>query len=218
MTTISTVGYGSEVYGEVGKICMVMFISVVIVYVPEECSRLMDLVNSKSVYARRSYKTINQIEHIVLIGTVSQTSLMNFLEEYFHEDHGEYPRHCVLMMPTRPDQATEIILMRPNFATTLFYIEGSSLDPIDLGRCFVERANAVIILSDKFSFDAEHEDTHTILEAMIIKDYIQKKEISKFEQCNTFVCMQLLRPESIIHYELSLNKEEIKNDQIICIE
>jgi hypothetical protein len=30
--------------------------------------------------------------------------------------------------------------------------------------------------------------------------------------------MQLLRPESIIHYELSLNKEEIKNDQIICIE
>ena len=30
----------------------------------------------------------------------------------------------------------------------------------------------MIILSDKFSFDAEHEDTHTILEAMIIKDYI----------------------------------------------
>ena len=30
--------------------------------------------------------------------------------------------------------------------------------------------------------------------------------------------MQLLKPESITHYELSLNKEDIKNDQIVCIE
>jgi hypothetical protein len=30
--------------------------------------------------------------------------------------------------------------------------------------------------------------------------------------------MQLLKPESITHYELSLSKDEIKNDQIICIE
>jgi len=63
------------------------------------------------------------------------------------------------------------------------------LDCIDLNRCLVEKANAVVILSDKFSLDAEHEDTHTILEAMIIKDYIQKKEISKLEQFSTFVCM-----------------------------
>ena len=154
----------------------------------------------------------------MLIGTVSQTSLKNFLEEYFHPDHGDHPRHCVLMMAARPDPATEIILMKPNFVTTLFYIEGNSLDHTDLGRCLVERADAVIILSDKFSFDAEHEDTHTILEAMIIKDYIQKKEITRNEDFDTFVCMQLLRPESIIHYELSLSKEEIKKDQIICIE
>lgn len=30
--------------------------------------------------------------------------------------------------------------------------------------------------------------------------------------------MQLLKPESFTHYELSLNKEDIKNDQIVCIE
>ena len=172
MTTISTVGYGSKLESEIGKISIVIFISIMIIIIPEQCSRLMDLVNSKSVYARRAYKAINQIEHIVLIGTVSQTSLLNFLDEYFHEDHGEYPRHCVLMMPSRPDPATELILIKPSYSTILFYIEGNSLDHVDLSRCLVERANAVIILSDKFSFDAEHEDTHTILEAMIIKDYI----------------------------------------------
>jgi len=59
MTTISTVGYGSTLNSEIGKISIIFFIAVVIVVVPEECSRLMDLVNSKSVYARRSYKYIN---------------------------------------------------------------------------------------------------------------------------------------------------------------
>ena len=38
------------------------------------------------------------------------------------------------------------------------------------------------------------------------------------EQIETNLCMQLLRHESITHYELSLSKEETKNDQIVCIE
>jgi len=32
------------------------------------------------------------------------------------------------------------------------------------------------------------------------------------------VCMQLLRHQSITHYDLSLSYEETKNDQIVCIE
>ena len=38
------------------------------------------------------------------------------------------------------------------------------------------------------------------------------------EPINTRVCMQLLRPDSITHYELSLSPEEIQTDQIVCIE
>jgi len=63
-------------------------------------------------------------------------------------------------------------MMKPRYMTTLFYIEGSTLDQKALKRCKIEKSQAVIILSDKFSFDAEHEDTHTILEAMIIKNYL----------------------------------------------
>jgi hypothetical protein len=32
------------------------------------------------------------------------------------------------------------------------------------------------------------------------------------------MCMQLLRPDSYTHYELSLSHEEIKTDRVICIE
>ena len=70
-----------------GRISIIFFISAVIVIVPDQCSRLVHLINSKSVYARRKYKKIDKVPFIVLIGTVSPTSLTNFLEEYFHADH-----------------------------------------------------------------------------------------------------------------------------------
>jgi len=53
---------------------------------------------------------------------------------------------------------------------------------------------------------------------MVIKSYLNSKMEEKNAAISTQVCMQLLKPESIAHYELSLNKEDIKNDQIVCIE
>ena len=222
MTTASTIGYGSSITSDAGRIPLMLFIPFVFVYVPNSCGRLLDLINSKSVYARASYKTAKGIDFIILIGSVKQTSLVNFLEEFFHEDHGDlHNRHCVLMQPVRPTSDTELIMQK--YSATMRYIEGSSLSESDLKRCHVYKAEAVIILSDKFSFDAEIEDTETILQAMFIKNFLSQlkksqdpyfKEIS-FE---TRVCMQLLRPESITNYELSLNAEERLNDQIVCIE
>ena len=150
-------GFGSSFGSVEGRIFIVIFFGALVVVIPELSSRLIDLLNSKSKYARIDYANYNSvnIEHIVLIGTVPQTSLKNFLEEYFHADHGDRTRHCVLMMPTRPDTNTELILMKPQFISTLYYIEGNTLDKKDLKRCLVEKARAMIILSDKFSFDAE---------------------------------------------------------------
>lgn len=73
----------------------------------------------------------------------------------------------------------ELMMMRPEYMSALHYIEGSTLDQKALKRCKLEKARAVIILSDKFSYDAEHEDTQTILGAMIVKGYLgqQKKKI-----------------------------------------
>ena len=65
------------------------------------------------------------------------------------------------MQPVRPTSDTELIMQK--YSATMRYIEGSSLSESDLKRCHVYKAEAVIILSDKFSFDAEIEDTETIL-------------------------------------------------------
>lgn len=69
------------------------------------------IVSSKSIYARRRYKSIDKVPHIVILGSVSHIALFNFLEEYLHEDHGDFNRHCVLMQPCRPDPNIELALM-----------------------------------------------------------------------------------------------------------
>ena len=46
---------------------------------------------------------------------------------------------------------------------------------------------------------------------------MHQKELIE-DECNTRMCMQLLRPDSYTHYELSLTPEEIKTDRVICIE
>ena len=84
VTTLSLVGYGSSIQSPTGKISIIFFIALVIVIVPDQCSRLVHLINSKSVYAMKDYKKIDKVPFIILIGSVSPTSLTNFLDEYFH--------------------------------------------------------------------------------------------------------------------------------------
>jgi hypothetical protein len=79
------------------------------------------------------------------------------------------------MMPQRPDPATELMMMKPEYINCFFYIEGSTLDNMALTRAKLEKSAAVIILSNKFTYDAENEDTKTILEAMIIKKYVNSE-------------------------------------------
>jgi hypothetical protein len=78
----------------------------------------------------------------------------------------------------------------------------------------VEKAEAVIILTDKFSQDAGKQDIETILHAMFIKKYLVKYQNNEHQ---TMLCMQLLRYVGITHYEISCT-EETKDDQIVCIE
>lgn len=49
---------------------------------------------------------------------------------------------------------------------------------------------------------------------MVIKNYLKAKRAIQ----DTTICMQLLKQESITHYQLSLNVDDIANDQIVCIE
>lgn len=183
LTTLSMVGYGSSLKAIQSKLLIVLMISAINLVLPQQVSRFSTLINSKSKYAKLEYSKLKDVPHVILIGSVTLSSLNNFLEEFLHEDHESGVRHCILLMPHRPDPATELLMMRPKYINSLFYIEGSTLDNLALSRAKLEKSAAVIILSNKFTYDAENEDTKTILEAMIIKKYVNsaKKKTQEYE-------------------------------------
>jgi hypothetical protein len=129
MTTIAVIGYLSPVKSEAGKVSMIVVMAIVVVVIPNQSSKLVSLISSKSIYARRKYKSIDKVPHIVILGSVSSISLFNFLKEYLHEDHGDFNRHCVLMQPRRPEPSIELALMQPQYASCVYYLEGNPLDP-----------------------------------------------------------------------------------------
>lgn len=75
MTTVSTVGYGSDISSTLGKFTIIMVIINVVGNLQGWISRLIELANSKSRYARMPYIQIKDVPHIVLIGSVNMKSL-----------------------------------------------------------------------------------------------------------------------------------------------
>ena len=102
-------------------------------------------MSSKSFYARRNYKGVKSIPHIIVTGLVSATAAEDFFNELFHEDHGQQAKHAILLISHPPDPQLETLLKNPN----LIYIEGDSLNEKDLKRCQIEKAKTVVILCNK---------------------------------------------------------------------
>ena len=104
-------------------------------------------------------------------------------------------------------------LNAPEYIKDVIYLEGNPTSTQALERACIRQAESVVILNDKLSFDATYSDTNIILQAMIIRNYLQQKPKAEVK-----ICMQLLKPESITHYKLSLDSDLIKDDQIVCVE
>jgi hypothetical protein len=61
MTTISTVGFQNNFSSPESRILIIVLIFFAIIFVPSKSSKLINLLSSKSYYARRSYKAVNAI-------------------------------------------------------------------------------------------------------------------------------------------------------------
>lgn len=151
------------------------------------------------------------------------------MQEYFHPDHGESERHALVLLPQTPDINMKYLLQE--YHNKLFYFEGDPLKEVDLKRCQFSHASTIILLCNKQTDDSIAEDSKTILQAMAIRKQFNlegnilnktnKKAVVNNNDNNnskdTKMLIQLLRPESELHFNLSISRN--KNlDQILCID
>jgi hypothetical protein len=222
MTTISTLGYYSNIGSVAGRILIIGLIIVSIIQIPAKSSELMTLLASKSIYSRTTYKKLDKVNFILITGNISFGSMLDLLQEYFHPDHGENERHALILMPQRPDPNMKSLLQE--YQNKLYYFEGDPLKESDLKRCQFKDASTILILCNKQTDDSNAEDSKTILQAMAIRKYLMQDEdgakVTKLGGKNgtdTKMLIQLLRPESELHFALSISKKN-NCDQILCID
>jgi hypothetical protein len=151
--------------------------------------------------------------------------MLDLLQEYFHPDHGENERHALILMPQRPDPNMKSMLQE--YQNKLYYFEGDPLKESDLKRCQFKNASTIILLCNKQTDDSNAEDSKTILQAMAIRKYLlQDEDGARVSQSkmngnktgnDTKMLIQLLRPESELHFALSISKKN-NCDQILCID
>jgi len=220
MTTVSTIGFYSGVGSVLGRIMIIVIILVSIIQIPSKSSELMNLLSSKSVYSRISYKKLDKVNYILITGNISYYSVYDLLREYFHPDHGENEKHALILMPQRPDANMKSLLSE--YQNKLYYFEGDPLKESDLKRCQFKDANTIILLCNKQTDDPNAEDSKIILQAMAIRKYLSQENddtlsSNKKKKNETKMLIQLLRPESELHFSLSISKKN-NLDQIFCID
>lgn len=77
-----------------------------VLYVPTVTSKVLDIMQIESKYARMSYVSGgSSCNHIVICGDLDSISLREFFDELFHEDHNNSDKggnmlHIVVMQPS----------------------------------------------------------------------------------------------------------------------
>ncbi|CAI2374956.1 unnamed protein product [Moneuplotes crassus] len=217
IVTLATVGYG-EIYPdtELGKIFVICVMIVTIVIIPRQTSELLRLLELQSVYARAIYKSNLEIPHIICTGKVTLDALKNFCDELFDDDHGITTRNLVILQPGDPNSACELFLNGTKLKYEIFltFLNGDPLTKAGLKKCDLHKSKDCIILTNKNSRDPQSSDHKNILIALAVKKYVF--EANKDNRKTIRLCIQLIKPESKIHYMSSLKIPS--KDQLIIVE
>jgi hypothetical protein len=212
--TISTVGYGDitpkSTQGRIAVMCIIGFS---IISIPKMTNELIEKMALQSVYMRNVYvpKT-KKSQHVVICGDLTSTSLDDFFEELFHEDHENVDLNAILLLPSAPTTEMIFLLRDSAYFLNLQYLEGSALVDKDLKRAQAQHAVAIFIMTNKFSQRPDEDDAKSILLNLSIKRYV-----ASFNLPPKLFCLQLIRPQNRRHLAREEGDEMSAHDLVVCL-
>ena len=245
VVSLTTVGYGDITpLSVLSKLTTLVFVFFILAVIPNQTDELITLSNAETIYERQKYISNPDIPFVVLLGNIELEILKSFCEEYFHNDHGHFYRHIVILMNEYPHKAFEYFLYEKDNNKFIYYLQGDPMKSENLLRADILKAKSCIIFCNKNASDLSSEDQKQISLALYIKKFycmttldniITEKEKNikiiksssffhpkKLLKGNNFkIFLQLNKSESPLYYYGALQnkyKKYLAKDQLLIIE
>jgi len=208
--TMATVGYG-DIYPDTSPMRLIigLFVIMSIIIISKQTSELNDLIKLNSEY-QVAYKENNQVKHILLSGFFNKSSLVKFLNEFYHQDHQEKSENIkiIIVQSEYPDKEIQSILLNPKFEENLHYIIGDIFTVSTLKLANVAKAEAIFLISDQHDPDSTKNDQYLILACKSLSQYSSAKIYIQFNHS------QFLLHEWV-DWDLAFSSQKIKMNIIV---
>lgn len=216
LVTLGTIGFGDVTpKTTMARFTIIITLLIMVAVIPTLFQKLSTINALTSKYSRMSYKKYSkETKHLILLGSCGVEGFEAFLQELYHEDHGQVEYQTVIMQ-SFPDEEIMNLIKDYNLSNKIFYLVGNSLVHKDLERCKADTAECVVLLANKLAKNPRYEDFSNILQAFSVKKFAKI-----FSGRDVRICIQLLRPETKeIYFSSLINRDDMNlKDQVICVE
>ena len=98
IVTLTTVGYGDIwPHSEMSKFIIIISLLWMLAVIPAQTQDIVRVTSLTTVYKRLKYRGGATQKHILLLGDASIDAVETFLNELYHEDHGDHDIHTVIL-------------------------------------------------------------------------------------------------------------------------
>lgn len=209
-TTLSTVGFGDVVAQTVfGKAFVVIMIAVGLVLIPVQAALFYNEISARRVI-KGTLPDWRGKPFVLLSTRLIEVRAFSDLYAEFQQALGTttlFPRDTkIVALCNRP--TFEFSAFQELHERSLTLVEGSAVSGSDLVTARAEKANAIILLADRFSTDSSHEDLSILFQVWAAKSYT--KTVPLFVQTMKQSTVEQIKPFLDPDQDVAVSMEETR--------
>ena len=209
-TTLSTVGFGDVVPTTVfGKAFVVVMIAVGLVTIPVQAALFYNEISARRVIKGTLHNWRGK-PFVLLSTRLTEVRAFSALFAEFQQALGVtslFPKTTkIVALCNRP--SFEFSAFQELHERSLTLVEGSAVSGADLVTAKAEKANAIILLADRFSADAKHEDLSILFQVWAAKSYT--KSVPLFVQTMKQSTVDQIKPFIDPEQDVAVSMEETR--------
>ncbi|KAE9046894.1 hypothetical protein PR002_g1384 [Phytophthora rubi] len=194
LVTVSTIGYGDITpRTSLGHVFVIVMIIGIFTIVPAEVNKLNVLAKQSNAWDKEI--VVKSSGHVIVSGyNLSASSVLEFLQEFYHPSRGSIHLDVVFMSDDTPSSELLCILGKQKYRRKTSYLRGTLMKERDQCRVKMASATAVFFLANNRHEPAQ-QDAATILHAVSIRNYA--------DSCGKHVDIYVQLLSRVYEYEIS---------------